>query len=138
MMRSMSDSSETSNKSIWATQSMGKTLHSSDDQKIGTELMDDEAVIMVTGNNMFGDKVFSYVKFTLKNFLRMREAMESGQNFKPSDFGEVVAAGRGEPSQELKDEMRIKYGLVDIPKADPAREPEGMNKAKLFDDDEGF
>lgn len=133
----MTDSSSQNDKSKWVTQSMGKTMH--ENEKIGTKLLDDEAVILVNGNNMFGDKVYSYIKFTLKNFRDMRDAMQKGENFKPSDYGEVVAAGRGEPSQELRDEMRVQYGLVDTPKPqNQGDEPKGLNKPEFFDEDDGF
>ena len=133
----MTDIPPQNDKHQWETQSMGKT--SSENEKIGTQLLDDEAVILVNGDNMFGDKVYSYIKFTLKNFRAMREAMQKGENFKPSDYGEVIAAGRGEPSQELKDEMRVQWGLVDTPK--PEKQgiaPQGLDKPQLFDEDDGF
>ena len=133
----MSDSTEQQQTGKWSTDSMGKPTHG-DDEKIGSALLDDEAVILVSGDNMFGDKVYSYIKFTLKSFREMRTAMEAGENFKPSNYGTVIAAGRGEPSQELKDEMRVQYGLIDTPKQDQGTEPEGLNKPELFDEDEGF
>ncbi len=105
---------------------------------ISDGVLDEEAVILAQGKNMFGDPVYSYVKFSLRNFRAMRIAMEGGENFKPSDYGEVIAAGRGEPSQEIKDEMRIQYGLVDTPKPEQGIAPKAMNKPEFFDEDDGF
>jgi len=62
----------------------------------------------------------------------MFAAMQAGENFKPSDFGTVIAAGIGEPSQEIRDEMREEYNMIDVPppKSDiPAIQP------KSFDDE---
>ncbi len=112
----------------WDTKAMGDAGHS-DDLQISDELLAQEAVILVKGENMFCHPTYSYLKFPMRNFRKLRDAMAAGENFKPSDYGEVIAAGRGEPSQELRDEMRVQYGLVDTPKPeDPGDEPEGLAK----------
>lgn len=137
MVSIMADSTEYPSKKKWSTEAMGTPAQT--EQKITPESLDDIAVILIQGDNMFGDQVYSYVKFTLKDFRGMRDAMTAGENFKPSDYGEVIAAGRGEPPQELKDEMRVQYGLVDTPKPENQGEkPIGMDKPQLFDEDDGF
>ena len=109
------------------------------DVEISEETLAKETVILAQGKNMFGDEIYSYIKFSMKNFRRLRDAMIAGENFKPSDYGEVIAAGRGEPPQELKDEMRIQYGLIDTPRPlVKDREPEGLNKPAFFEEDDGF
>ncbi|MDG1287368.1 MAG: hypothetical protein P8P30_07350 [Rickettsiales bacterium] len=133
----MTDPTEQSSKKHWDTKAMGDPSHTAD-LEISDELLQQEAVILAEGKNMFGDPIYSYIKFPMKNFRRLRDAMAAGENFKPSDYGTVVAAGRGEPPQDLKDEMRIQYGLVDTPKPEQGIEPTGMNKPELFDDDDGF
>ena len=64
---------------------------------------------------MFGKRVYSYIKFTIANFRRMRDAMQRGENFKPSDYGEVIEAGQGEPDAALKLRMKQLYGVESLP-----------------------
>jgi hypothetical protein len=73
-----------------------------------------EAVLMLRGNNMFGDPVYSYMRFTLDEFKRMRADMASGKNMIPSDYGEVLESGRGEPTDAVKERMRELYGVKDL------------------------
>lgn len=137
MILPMADNQNQTSKKEWVTHAMGKVGPASDDS-ITEEMLNEEAVMLLYGKNMFGDPVYSYLKFTLRNFRKMREAMIEGQDFKPSDFGEVIAAGRGDPPQELRDEMRIQYGLIDTPRPEQGNEPEGLNTPKFFEEDDGF
>jgi hypothetical protein len=41
--------------------------------------------------------------------------MQAGENFKPANFGTVITAGVGEPSQEVRDEMKRRYDMIDVP-----------------------
>jgi len=138
MMNPMTDYPEQSSKKQWNTKAMGDAGQS-DELQISDELLAQEAVILAQGKNMFGDAIYSYIKFPMRNFRKLRTSMQAGENFKPSDYGEVIAAGRGEPSQELKDEMREQWGLVDTPKPkNPGEEPKGLDKVEFFDEDDGF
>jgi hypothetical protein len=122
----------------WNKKALGDPL-GADSLEISDEVLEKEAVILAEGLNMFGDQVYSYLKFPMRNFIRLRDAMAAGENFTPSDYGTVIAAGRGEPPQELKDEMRIQYGLVDTPKPEQkAPPPISAPKLSLFDEDDGF
>ena len=92
--------------------------------------------MLISGTNMFGDKIYSYIKISLKNFNKLSAAMRGTENFRPSDFGQVVAAGRGEPSPELKQEMAVTYGLVDVPKPkETGAVPAGLSQPKFFDEE---
>jgi hypothetical protein len=53
----------------------------------------------------------------------MFAAMNSGENFKPSDYGTVLFADTGQIPQEVMDAMRDKYGMLDIPMPPPVRYP---------------
>ncbi len=85
--------------------------------------LDKTGVILVHGTNTFGDAIFSYLELTMQKLQDMKEALDRNENIKPSDFGTVLAAGRGNPSKELQDEMAAKYNLVPVPtsRAAPAR-----------------
>ena len=71
------------------------------------------AVVLLRGKNSFGDMIYSYVKIFTPNIQRFKTALESGKGFNPSDFGEVLAAGKGEPPPEVHDEMLTLYPLMD-------------------------
>lgn len=85
--------------------------------------LDKTGVILVHGTNTFGDAIFSYLELTMRKLQDMKESLDRNENIKPSDFGTVLAAGRGNPSQELQDEMAAKYNLVPVPttRSAPAR-----------------
>jgi hypothetical protein len=74
-----------------------------------------ELVILLQGKNSFGDDIFSYLKLTMERMFDLRIAMVEGQKFMPSDFGTVLAAGRGEPDNELRSEMAVRYKMMDRP-----------------------
>jgi hypothetical protein len=78
-------------------------------------LLHEEAVILLTGTNMLGQPIFSYVKLTLAKFRQLRDVMLSGENFIPAEFGEIVESGIGEPSSEVVERMRKDFHMVDMP-----------------------
>ncbi len=80
------------------------------------ELLDEDVVIYLTGKNVFGDKIFSYLKLTLRNLQKLKEALQGKEHFLPSDFGEVLTAGRGDPTPEVRAEMAITYNMVEVPR----------------------
>ena len=84
--------------------------------EIDEELLEEEVVILLSGRNRFGDQIYSYLKLTLRNLQELKKALKEKQEFMPADFGTVLAAGRGEPSPELRSEMAITYNMIDKPK----------------------
>ena len=84
----------------------------------GPDLTEDElnelVVVLVVGKNVFGDDIFSYVQLPLIRFKEMAVKMVRNENFKSSDYGTVLAAGRGLPSVEMKKEMADNYNMYDI------------------------
>lgn len=86
-----------------------------------SKLFDEKfAVVLLRGKNSFGDNIYSYVKISFPNFKRMYESMMANETFMPSDFGEVVAAGKGEPNDEVKAEISRLYPLIEQNAAAPA------------------
>lgn len=77
------------------------------------ELFKDEyAVILLQGKNNFGDMIYSYVEVTLENIKRLYAALNSGEDFTPSDFGTIVASGTGLPPEELRREMSSNHNMM--------------------------
>jgi hypothetical protein len=127
-------------KKEWLTKALG-SINFAPEDKISDQSLDEEAVILLSGSNMFGDEIYTYVKVAFRNFRELREDMIAGKNIVPSDYGQVVAAGRGEPTQATKDEMRVTYNMVETPKFQPSNasksgKPAGFSQPKFFADDE--
>lgn len=77
------------------------------------ELFKDEfAVMLLQGKNSFGDMIYSYIKVTLPNIKRLYAAINSGSDFAPSDYGTIIASGKGIPSEELRKEMADTYNML--------------------------
>lgn len=74
---------------------------------------EDYGVFLLRGKNGFGNLIYSYVKVTFANVDKLVHCLKNNLPFNPSDFGEVVAAGTGEPSAEIQAEIAAKYPMID-------------------------
>jgi hypothetical protein len=84
------------------------------------ELFKDEyAVLLLQGKNNFGDMIYSYLKVALPNIKSLYATLQAGKGFTPSEFGTVIAAGKGLPSAELRAEISSQYKILD-PQKPPA------------------
>jgi len=119
-------------KNNWSTPGFGKNVSP---DLISDEYLEDEVVVLLQGTNMFGDAVYSYLKLIGRDLKRMFAKMQAGENFKPGDYGTVLYAGRGVPSQEIKDEMKAEYDMVDVPTPKPAGNFTNTFQPKFFDDE---
>jgi hypothetical protein len=91
---------------------------------IPADLDDVEVVILLQGNNMLGDPVYSYLKLLGASLRSMFTAMAAGQNIKPTDYGEILETGQGLPSAEVRERMKQQYNMIDVPTSRPARAAE--------------
>jgi hypothetical protein len=84
-----------------------------------TSTASEEFVVMLLfGKNSFGDKTYCYLKVMEHDLLRLRFAAKEGQPMNPTDFGTILFAGRGEPTDEVKAEMATVCPVVN-PRAVP-------------------
>ncbi len=81
----------------------------------------EEIVMLMQGKNTYGDRVYCYLKLSVLSLTRLKDAIVAKEDFMPSDYGEVLAAGNGYPEPELRAEMAVKYGLMQTPKIDPKK-----------------
>lgn len=102
---------------------------------IDENLLDEKVVIFMEGRNIFNDKIFSYLQITLRNLQKLKQALDSGQNFLPADYGTVVAAGKGSPSDELKAEMAAEYNMQDVPTFKSNAPAAAVIQPSLWEDD---
>lgn len=118
------------NKSVSGSSTPGLGKYVSPDL-VDDEYLNTEIVILLQATNLYGEPVYSYLQLLGSSLKKMFAKMQAGENFKPADFGTVVAAGRGIPSQETRDEMKREYNMIDVPtsEAEPAIQP------KSFDDE---
>ncbi len=81
-------------------------------------------ILLVRGENQEGSAIYAYVAVRADKLKEFMEAQRSGL-FYPEDYGVIVEAGEGEPSDEVREKMERDYGfnherMVDIPDADQA------------------
>lgn len=76
------------------------------------KLGDEEIVLLLSGYNNFGDKIYNYIKLKFKNIEPLVLAVENGGRFDLHEYGEVVAAGMGNPPPEVRQEMESQYKMV--------------------------
>ncbi|MBM3618356.1 MAG: hypothetical protein FJX23_07400 [Alphaproteobacteria bacterium] len=85
------------------------------------DLGDELAVILVQGKNSFGDDIYCYLNLPLKNIKPVQDALAGNNGFTPSKFGTVLAAGRGQPTEEVKREIgQTEYTVAFEPRKLPA------------------
>ena len=67
-------------------------------------------ILLVRGETPSGDKIFAYVAIRADKLEAFMDAQKKG-TFYPEDFGIVIEAGEGEPSEEIKAKMTSEYGF---------------------------
>ncbi len=101
---------------------------------VSDEFLDEEIVILLQGTNLAGDEVYSYVKVIGRDLKRMFAKMRAGENFRPAEYGEVIAAGSGEPPEDVREEMKKEYNMIDVPmppKPVPAIQPKSSDDENM-------
>ncbi len=99
-------------------------------------LLNEKVVILLQGKNVYGDPIFTYLQLTLKSLQQLRDKMRKTEDFMPAEYGTVLAAGKGEPSQEMRSEMAVTHNMIDVPRANKAAAPASyaVPQPKLWDD----
>lgn len=111
--------------SQWNTKAIGKSL-----DLMQSGVLEEEVVILLLGKNNFGDRIYSFLKLKVKDLMRMQSAMQAGEQFNPSDFGSIVAAGKGEPTDEIKAEIASSYKFVNTGKGTVATQQTPVEEKK--------
>ena len=97
----------------WSTQVLGQSGSS---PNFGELFKDEYAIVFLQGKNTFGDLVYCYVKVMMADIEKMHAILQGDAGFNPSDFGTVVAAGKGDPTLEVKAELALTYPMLSRPK----------------------
>lgn len=101
----------------WIAKEMGKRGSRPDEEE--QKLLKEEVIVLVRGRNFYGDDIFSYVKLPYGEVDSLKSVVESGEDFDVHEFGEVVAAGKGSPDEELEAEIAQEFGMVSLPRPQP-------------------
>ena len=116
----------------WKTSAFSKN---STPVELDETLLNEKVVILLQGKNVYSDPIFTYLQLTLRSLQLLRDKMRKTQDFMPAEYGEVLAAGKGEPSTELRSEMAITHNMVDVPRPKAAAAPTyAVPQPKLWDD----
>ena len=96
----------------WSTEVLG----SGGKPDFAALLKDEFTVILLRGKNVFGDMIFCYLKITFADIKKLQDAIDGSETFNISDFGTVIAAGKGEPTADVQAEVALAYPMLDKPK----------------------
>jgi tetratricopeptide (TPR) repeat protein len=75
-------------------------------------LVGENKVFLLQGKNVRGMQVYCYLLIPYRRIRDLEAAMDGKGGFNLTDFGEVLAAGTGDPPQEVRDEIDRKYPTV--------------------------
>src|SRR3984957_5445157 len=67
-------------------------------------------VLLVRGESPEGKKIYAYLAIRADKLEAFMEAQKQG-TFYPEDYGIVIEAGEGEPTEEIKQKMTKEYGF---------------------------
>ena len=77
---------------------------------------DEEVVLLLSGFNDTGEKIYNYLKLKLEKVQSLVIAVETGGKFDVREYGEVIASGLGEPNAEEKAKIEKQYRMINFPK----------------------
>jgi hypothetical protein len=99
----------------------------------GDLLKDEYSIILLQGKNVFGDLIYCYLKVAYPDVERLQLALQSNPSFTASDYGTVIAAGKGTPPDSVKSEIAATYRMFEEPRAMRPPPPLGAEK-KAWDE----
>lgn len=116
----------------WRNKALGFSKDASPDEETGEKA---EVILMLQTANEFGDTIYCYLKLPYENFLKIRDFVSTKQSFNPRDYGEIVAAGQGDPTDEVKAELEAEYGFKPVTITDPNPLPDRFAVEDMDGDD---
>lgn len=104
------------NRRKWVTTVSDDAAASTPPAGSETNLAHEDVVLLLSGFNNAGDQIYNYLKLELKDVEKLVKNVESGGRFDVRQYGEVIAAGLGVPTEEVKREVESKYKMITFPK----------------------
>jgi hypothetical protein len=116
----------------WKTSAFSKN---STPIELDEALLNEKVVILLQGKNIYGDAIFTYLQLSLKSLQLLRDKMRKIEDFMPAEYGEVLSAGKGEPSAEMRSEMAVAHNMIDVPRPKASAPASyAVPQPKLWDD----
>lgn len=115
----------------WKTSAFSKN---STPVELDDALLNEKVVILLQGKNVYGDQIYTYLQLTLRSLQQLRDKMRKQEDFLPGEYGEVIAAGKGDPSPELRSEMAVTHNMIDVPRPKPPEPAYAVAQPKIWDD----
>ena len=85
----------------WVSKTLGKTQAVEDLSGVNHEM----ASLLILGRNSFGDEIYTYMSLPMQRIDEVKARLSTNVPFVPSHYGNVMAAGRGLPSEDMREEM---------------------------------
>lgn len=99
---------------------------------------DAEVVVLVQAENMFGDPIYCYLKLQFEHYDTVKSKLEAGEKFDLREYGDIIAAGRGEPTDEVRQEISEEYNMVQVAIQEPEPIPESFDYEEVDEDNFPF
>ena len=116
----------------WKTSAFSKN---STPVELDESLLNEKVVILLQGRNIYGDQIFTYLQLSLRSLQQLRDKMRRKEDFMPAEYGFVLAAGKGEPSPEMRSEMALTHNMINVPRPKVAPPPSyAVPQPKLWED----
>lgn len=96
----------------------------------GDLLKDEYVIVLLQGKNGFGDLIYCYLKVAFPNLDGLKAALQSTGNFNASDYGTIVASGRGDPPDEVRKEIATLYPMFEQQKPLQSNKPSALAPEK--------
>jgi hypothetical protein len=80
-----------------------------------------EIVILLQGTNLKNEQIYSYIEITGRSLKELFRKMQANENFKPVDYGIVLASGTGEPTEEVRAKMKNEFNMIEVPMPETRR-----------------
>jgi len=83
-----------------------------------TEDRERDSIVLVQGKNIYGEKVYCYLKVDATMFYEVKQKLLAKEKFDLRDYGEVIAAGSWGPSFEEQMDLDREYNMLPFDKQD--------------------
>lgn len=93
---------------------------SSDPVEFDKSLLRERVVLLLQGKNVEGVQIYTYLRLPLWKLQKLRDVLRAHEDFMPADFGTILHAGQGEPSDELRAQMAEAHDMGNIWSRDSA------------------
>jgi len=94
-------------ESRWQT----RAVSTSSDSNSASVPEDETTLVLIQGTNPFGERIYCYLEVDYKTYQIIKPKMLNNEQFNPRDYGRIVAAGLGQPSDETRAEIKEEYGF---------------------------